>query len=147
MVLDPLEQVAESNENDNKNQGLGKDSATLNIGDGVPANVTVENVTFKAGKIYKVTATESITLGENVVIEPNATVTFQAPQIFITPGFSGQLGSLISFLASAPEVTSEFHIESHVKDTNSPQKNPSKTIEKEVPFDGKAIPVDLNQLD
>lgn len=47
----------------------------------------VENVTFKANSTCTCTGTTSLTLGQGIVVEKGASVTFQAPQVKVTPGY------------------------------------------------------------
>ncbi len=58
----------------------------------------VENITFKANSTCTCTRTTPMTLGEGIVIESGASVTFQAPVVNVTPGFNftPSVGSKIS---------------------------------------------------
>ncbi len=47
----------------------------------------LENITFKAGSTCTCTGTTSLTLGEGIIVESGASVTFQAPLVRVTPGY------------------------------------------------------------
>jgi hypothetical protein len=53
----------------------------------------VENITFKANSTCTCSRTTPMTLGEGVIVENGATVTFQAPKVTVTPGFEAREGS------------------------------------------------------
>ena len=48
----------------------------------------VENITFQANSTCTCTGTTSLTLGEGIVVESGASVTFQAPLVRVTPGYN-----------------------------------------------------------
>jgi len=100
MILDPLGEIDESNENDNSNQGLGRDYASLSLGD-IPATIIIANMTFKSGQTYEYVATQSITIGVGVTVENGATVTFIAPIVKIQSGFDAKKGSTVKILQQA----------------------------------------------
>ena len=58
-------------------------------------NRVVTNEEFDSGTPCECTATESITIGENVTIKGNANVTFKAPRINLRSGFHTQEGAVV----------------------------------------------------
>ena len=48
----------------------------------------LENITFKADSTCTCTGTTSLTLGEGIIVESGASVTFQAPLVRLTPGYN-----------------------------------------------------------
>lgn len=48
----------------------------------------VENITFKANSTCTCTGTTSLTLGEGIIVESGASVTFKAPLVRVTPGYN-----------------------------------------------------------
>ena len=58
------------------------------------ANVEIANRIFTAGTDCLCVGTESITIGEGVVIEEGARVIFEAPKVNIQSGFKAEHGSV-----------------------------------------------------
>ena len=58
------------------------------------ANVVIVNRIFTAGTDCLCVGTESITIGEGVVIEKGARVIFEAPKVNIQSGFKAERGSI-----------------------------------------------------
>jgi hypothetical protein len=93
MFLDYDNRITESNESDNRNQGLGKDYDYVSGG-----AVIIEGIIFPSGTKYEYIATESMTLGGGVTIKGGATVTLQAPITKLKSGFHAEEGSTVKIL-------------------------------------------------
>jgi hypothetical protein len=53
------------------------------------------NITFQANSTCACTRTTPLTLGDEVIVESGATVTFEAPLVTVTPGFKAHNGSQV----------------------------------------------------
>jgi len=96
MILDPYNSIEESIEDDNSNQGLGKDYVSLLVSTAIPETMHITDRTFKSGQTYEIVATQSITIGPRVTVEDGAKVTFRAPTVKIDPGCNFMHGCTLS---------------------------------------------------
>jgi len=63
---------------------------------GAEGVLLLEEVTFVSGAPCQCTASESITIGNNVIIQSGANVTFQAPKVNLRRGFHAKAGAVVN---------------------------------------------------